>query len=282
MPLTWHLSSMPGKGPFTWVSAVTLDIYEIPFPGIEMPSSPWVGGYSAAPILYWLFAYGPLSTVLGAQWFLQPWGPFERTTEETWVARAQLGLTCMFIFHFARRVVESFLINKYTGKTRRLSDVVFSYYAMWGCLCDFSGSSTMMATFGAVTPPVFATGAAIFLVGQSTNAYCHHLLNEVKSRGGGEHVIPTGGPFDSFLMPHYTAEMVSWTGFAVSSGFNTASLTIWFLSLSVMQCWTHRRRLEYIQMYESGPYATLAAGGQPSAPTDPALRWGVFPGFERI
>merc|ERR1719316_1650152 len=94
------------------------------------------------------------------------------------------------------------------------------------------------------------------------NCYCHCHLAKLKKgeahvapEGGeapaaGRHQIPYAFPFNLFVMPHYTGEMITWTGFAVASGFNLASIVIWVLSLCVLQIWTHSRREQYINMYK--------------------------------
>ena len=274
----FHYSKLPGKGPFTCFCAFIMDCYEAPFPGLVLPTTPWIGGYAASPILYWLFAYGPLSTWFGAQELLQPWGPFELISDADWAARVRLGLACMYVSHFVRRLLECLFLQLYTGKTRRLSDVELSYYFVWGCLCGFSGSATMMSKFGAVTPPVFAAGAATFVFGQAANAYCHYLLTRIKDESQSRHVIPYKFPFNWFVMPHYTAEIVIWTGFCVCSGLNTASITIWALSLCVLQIYAHARRVQYIKMHEEGK---IPRGQDPQAYV-PGRRWGVLPGLEKL
>ena len=129
MVLDFHNSKIPDKGPFTWFCAVLMDVYEIPFPGVVLPSSPWVGGYTASPILYLLFAFGPLAMPASWMTFFQPLGPFALTTsDQLWLSQARLGLAFMYVFHFVRRLLESLFLQKYTGKTRRLSDVELSYY----------------------------------------------------------------------------------------------------------------------------------------------------------
>ena len=120
MGLAFHNSKLPAKGPFTWVCAVSMDLYEIPFPGVVLPSSPWIGGYTASPILYLLFAYGPLSMPVAWKTYLQPLGPFALpAASDEWLTQARLGLACMYVFHFVRRLLESIFLNRYTGKTRR-------------------------------------------------------------------------------------------------------------------------------------------------------------------
>jgi hypothetical protein len=49
------------------------------------------------------------------------------------------------------------------------------------------------------------------------------------------YVVPYCFPFNYFVMPHYTAEMISWTGFAICSGCSTPSLVVWLLSLMILQ-----------------------------------------------
>ena len=189
---------------------------EIPFPGVVLPPTPLIDVYSASPILYWLFAYGPLSTAFGTQPLLRPLGPFMLINDRAhWTARVRLGLACMYTFHFLRRLLESVFLQPYKAKTRRLSDVELSYCVMWGCLCGFSGSAPMLSKFGVVTPTVFAAGAAIFIFGQAVNAYCHYLLTVLQRQSNSGHVIPYVFPCNWLIMPHYTGEMLSWTGFCL-------------------------------------------------------------------
>lgn len=283
LPGSFHHSKLPDKGPFTAFCAIFLDVYEIPFPGIILPSSPWIGGYTASPILYCLYACGVLALPANYAAFLKPWGPqllpktFLLTTDADWTAVARMALLGMYVFHFVRRLYESVFVNTYTGKTRRLSDVELSYYVCWGVLCGASGSAALTSEFGVVAPRTFAFGAVVWAAGQAGNAYCHALLERLKKKSKG-HAIPYDWPFNLFVMPHYTAEMTGWAGFAICSGLNTASLTIWGLSLCVLQIWTHSRRLQYIKMHKDGQIPK-----DQYAPLDePKYRWGVLPGLEYL
>ncbi|KAL9187652.1 hypothetical protein ACHAXT_006030 [Thalassiosira profunda] len=284
MTLAFHHCKLPAKGPFTWFCAVLIDLYEVPFPGVVLPSTPWIGGYTASPLLYWMCAYGPWAGAVAGKigssegmWrYLRPLGVLPLSSDdERWVATVQLGICIMYLFHFGRRLLECTFVNTYTSRAvRRLSDVELSYYVLWGCLCGISHSSAALSHFGVVSPATFAVGAIVWAAGQVGNAYCHYQLQLFKERSnGGPRTIPGMFPFDMFLMPHYTAEMVGWTGYCICAGMTAGSLTIWLLSLGVLQIFTHERRLQYIKMHKDG----LNVGGG-----DPSVRWGVFPGLECI
>eukprot|EP00418_Pyrodinium_bahamense_P028892 CAMPEP_0179145706 /NCGR_PEP_ID=MMETSP0796-20121207/70318_1 /TAXON_ID=73915 /ORGANISM="Pyrodinium bahamense, Strain pbaha01" /LENGTH=274 /DNA_ID=CAMNT_0020846125 /DNA_START=119 /DNA_END=943 /DNA_ORIENTATION=+ len=268
-------TQLPNQGSFTFACSVILDIYELPFPGFVWTAAPWAGGYVAAPLMYVLIAYGPLSRYFSVTPWLQPLLPLTYLKEPVYVESVRAVLCGMFVFHFIRRLLETLFLNRYTSNTKRMSDVELSYYFLWGVLHGWAGLQDMMASFGGVPMPVFAVGLLLWFIGQSMNCFCHVQLRWLKEEAKGAHIVPYRFPFQYFVMPHYNFEMVSWTGFAVCTGANVPSIVTWCLSLCVLQVWTHAKRAQYIRMHRDGQIPS----GQDKSQFQPAERWGLFPGL---
>jgi len=267
-------TELPNQNCFTYTISVALDIYELPFPGLVWNRFPWVGGYVLGPATYLLVAYGPLANYFMVTPFMKPLAPFTYVKEGVYVEQVRALLCMMFVFHFMRRLLEMCCLNTYTAKTDRKSDAEASYYFLWGLFGGWAGTRAMVAQFGVVNQNVFIVGYALYVFGAAMNCYCHVQLRWLKMEAQGNYVVPNVFPFQYFVMPHYTFEMVTWTGFAICAGFNFASLFMWGMSFCVLHVWTHKKRLTYASITYDRLDSQDSFAGYP-----PGKRWGLFPGL---
>jgi hypothetical protein len=108
----WRHTKLPGQGAFTFACALVLDLYELPFPGLLVITRyPRAGGYVAGPLVYWLVAYGPLSSHFSATPYLAPLAPNRFVTESSHVNNVRMVLCGMFMFHFLRPLVRVCLLR---------------------------------------------------------------------------------------------------------------------------------------------------------------------------
>lgn len=117
--------------------------------------------------------------------------------------------------HFARRTAEALFVHRYSGRPIPPADYLVEYLYYWGFAYWIARG--LNASTGSPSDGVFlAVGLAIFLVGESGNAWAHQKLRALRSSSGStERKIPSGGAFELVACPHYLFEITTWVGFAV-------------------------------------------------------------------
>ena len=126
------------------------------------------------------------------------------------------GLACvLWVLHFARRAVESALVEKHSqcSKTVPLADSLseFAYYWLFAIWIAHSlvTSQLLLPSF---VPP--ATAACGWALAELTNFYAHLTLSRTPAKGG-KRVLPVTRLFSLVCCPHYLAEASSWVFFSL-------------------------------------------------------------------
>ncbi|KAL6647022.1 hypothetical protein ACP70R_014459 [Stipagrostis hirtigluma subsp. patula] len=132
-------------------------------------------------------------------------------------ARAQI-LSAVLAVHFLKRLLEAFLVHRYSGCMPLATAVLV-------CSCYMFNTVTMIyvqyLSQGLPEPPVdlLYPGVLVFSVGIAGNFYHHYLLSRLRDGGGDDkrYKIPRGGLFELVACPHYLFEIIGFFGFAMIS-----------------------------------------------------------------
>jgi very-long-chain enoyl-CoA reductase len=158
-------------------------------------------------------------------------------------------ITSMLLFHFAKRLLETGFLHKYTKKVNKFTSSFIGVYYALVCALIFNFSKTVSTGFQPATLPI---GLGIFTIGQIGNLFHHWLLASLRSSttptppkrsyglSGGNiksksksksngYEIPQGGLFKYVATPHYLFEVISWLGLAIVS----SQLNVYLVALSM-------------------------------------------------
>ena len=157
---------------------------------------PWFCGYAVAPLTFAAGrAYGD-----GALTFLTSVKPVLAQDKSLAACRrALLVAALLFNGHFVRRALEVIYVNDYTGTWQRDSRGELLYYALWGLLAGSASGLRPLQTHGVASRRVRVLGAAICVLGQIGNTWCHLELRRLREQraalGSSTYIIPSRGPF---------------------------------------------------------------------------------------
>lgn len=132
-------------------------------------------------------------------------------------------LAAVFI-HFAKRVLESMFLHKYSGVAGLLTTIlVASFYSMAAYLIGWLNTDPIPAM-----DVWFALGFVVFLAGIAGNFLHHKLLADLR-KNSLDYFIPKGGLFEFVVCPHYLFEILTWLGIALLSRHLAAWLILLFV-----------------------------------------------------
>ena len=132
-------------------------------------------------------------------------------------------LASVFI-HFAKRVLESLFLHKYSGVAGLLTTILIASF--------YSTAAYLIGWLNAAPIPAmdiwFVLGIVIFLAGIAGNFQHHRLLADLR-KNSLDYFIPKGGWFEFVVCPHYLFEIITWLGIALLSRHLAAWLVLLFV-----------------------------------------------------
>lgn len=132
-------------------------------------------------------------------------------------------LAAVFI-HFAKRVLESLFLHKYSGVAGLLTTILIaSFYSTAAYLIGWLNANPIPAV-----DLWFVVGIVLFLFGIAANFYHHKLLADLR-KNSLDYFIPKGGLFEFVVCPHYLFEIITWLGIALLSRHLAAWLILLFI-----------------------------------------------------
>lgn len=166
----------------------------------------------AGPLIIWLVAFGAYMVSRVPSPSLQdpyPLPPIEK-----------LAPTLMWVFHYVKRLLETFFVHKFGNPTMPLRNLFKNciYYWAFSTLVAYS----VLFDFGPMTTRGpsrldLCLGAVGFVICESLNLYCHVYLANLRPPGVTAHLLPRGFLFDRIACPNYTMEILSWLFFNVAT-----------------------------------------------------------------
>jgi very-long-chain enoyl-CoA reductase len=174
-----------------------------------------------------LYASPIVAAVISARGYLATASPIQ------WLVLAAVWL------HFAKRVLESLFLHKYSGVAGLLTTLLItSFYSTAAYLIGWLNQHPIPA----VDLP-FVLGLVLFLFGMAFNFYHHKLLADLR-KNSLDYFIPKSGLFEYVVCPHYLFEIITWLGIALLS----RHLAAWLILLFVISYLT-ARSLRTLQWY---------------------------------
>jgi very-long-chain enoyl-CoA reductase len=126
--------------------------------------------------------------------------------------------------HFAKRVLESIFLHRYSGPIDLFTTLLIStFYSLAAGMLGWVNINPLPA------PDIwFYVGILLFVVGISVNFYHHKLLADLR-KNSLDYFIPKGGLFEYVVCPHYLFEMITFLGIALLSRHLVAWIVLLFI-----------------------------------------------------
>lgn len=136
----------------------------------------------------------------------------------------QMTVLAAVFIHFAKRVLESLFLHKYSGPAGLFTTILIaSFYSTAAYLIGWLNREPIPAADG-----WFIAGIVLFIAGVAANFYHHKLLADLR-KNSLDYFIPKGGGFEYVICPHYLFEIVTWLGIALLSRHLAAWLILAFI-----------------------------------------------------
>ncbi len=179
---------------------------------------------------------------------------------------ASTSIGALWVFHFARRTVESLVVHRYGGRWIPPSDYLLEYLYYWGFGFWIAKG---LDDGGEISSIRLVVGLVIFAIGQVGNTWAHLKLRSMRpSSGIKEKAFPEGGLFSLVACPHYLFEIVTWAGFALAA--NTwGALAYFVLATGILASYARERHQNYREKFD----------GKDGRPLYPASRRALIPGI---
>lgn len=166
-------------------------------------------------VFFWEY-FGPL--MIYPLFYLFPGVLYPWTEVDVFPRAPVQTLACLYwIFHYAKRIFETFYVHKFSHATMPLRNLFknCTYYWIFAAFVSYFVNHPLYTA-----PPRVQTYFAltIALVCQATNYKCHVILSNLRLGSTREaYVIPRGFLFDIITCPNYTAEVCGWIAFSVAT-----------------------------------------------------------------
>ncbi|MFN8384445.1 MAG: DUF1295 domain-containing protein [Anaerolineales bacterium] len=126
--------------------------------------------------------------------------------------------------HFAKRVLESLFLHKYSGPIGFLTTLMIAgFYSMAAFIIGYLNRTPLQTM-----DSWFYLGILLFIVGIVGNFNQHKRLADLR-KDSMEYKIPSGGLFNYVVCPHYLFEIITWLGIFLLSRHLGALLVLVFI-----------------------------------------------------
>ncbi|KAL5101623.1 hypothetical protein RYX36_005950 [Vicia faba] len=120
-------------------------------------------------------------------------------------------------FHYAKRILETFFVHRFSHATSPLSNVFrnCAYYWTFGCYIAYYVNHPL---YTPVSDLQMKIGFGFGVLCQVSNFYCHIILRNLRGPAGeGGYQIPRGFLFNIVTCANYTTEIYQWLGFNIAT-----------------------------------------------------------------
>lgn len=146
-------------------------------------------------------------------------------------------------FHYAKRILETFFVHRFSHATSPLSNVFrnCAYYWTFGAYIAYYVNHPL---YTPVSDLQMKIGFGLGILCQVSNFYCHLILSSLRGpKGEGGYQIPRGFLFNIITCANYTTEIYQWLGFNIATQ-TVAGYIFLVVATSIMTNWAlakHRR-----------------------------------------
>lgn len=213
MQTPWIIVSQGAEGwlGFFFQAAAGLLLFFLEYTGkFNIPYSKFRRGGGLNPRVAMLLIYAsPIPVYLFYYWLYGP------------LSLYHVVLFYAFVFHFGKRCMESLFLHRYSKPMSWTPVLIvgFAYMNVGGLAGAVHGKILAPAGENISHSILFAVGLVVFAAGEVLNFYHHILLSRLRKPGDTSYAVPSGGLFNLVASPHYLAELIAWTGYAMMSRF---------------------------------------------------------------
>ncbi|MBL8102222.1 MAG: DUF1295 domain-containing protein [Anaerolineales bacterium] len=127
--------------------------------------------------------------------------------------------------HFAKRVLESLFLHKYSGPISLFTTLMIAgFYSLAAFIIGWLNRTPLQSM-----DTWFYLGMAFFVLGIIGNFIQHKKLSDLR-KDSMEYKIPSGGLFDYVVCPHYLFEIITWLGIFLLSRHLGTFLVLLFIA----------------------------------------------------
>ncbi len=154
----------------------------------------------------------------------------------------KVAFACV-IFHYLKRELETHFVHRFSAATMPLFNIFKNSFHYW----IIGGISIAYFLYHPLFTETFSQGfvtaaAALFILCEFGNLYCHIILKNLRRPGTRERGVPRGFLFEFVSCANYTFEIWAWTIFSVF----TMTLTSWFflaVSTAQIMAWSVKKHV---------------------------------------
>ena len=142
-----------------------------------------------------------------------------QTNTNTQVELGQKVACAYWVFHYAKRIFETFFVHKFSHSTMPVRNLVKNCSYYWGfaaLVSYFVNSPSASGTSSSRSLYIYVCFTLAMLC-QVLNLYCHVALTRLRKPGETAYKIPRGFLFDVVTCPNYTTEVMGWFFFNVGT-----------------------------------------------------------------
>ena len=162
----------------------------------------------------------------------------------------------LWSLHFMRRTVEVFFVHEYKRRMPVIESigtpVYYWFFAVWiawslRSKCGYKQSFLALVILGGI----------IFIIGEIGNCICHIQLRNFRnekrlnfiSSSASRHVLPHGILFNYVSCPHYFFEILTWTGFFLTT-WTLASVLFLVATIVTLVVYAGKKHQAYLQEFD--------------------------------
>lgn len=160
----------------------------------------------------------------------------------------------LWSFHFLRRFTEVLFVHEYKRKMPFVESIgapiYYWFFAFWNGAAVRHDNGYRQTYF-----PMLVVGCILFFVGQMGNCKCHLQLRNFRKQKRksalsekSKHILPYGLMFEYVSCPHYLFEILTWTGFLLTT-WTISSLLFLVATIATLVTYSYKKHAAYKQEF---------------------------------
>ena len=195
------------------------------------------------PIFIYLFFYLQ-------PFFVYGYGPHPPRTQTAQISCA------LWVGHYLKRELETLFVHRFGNDTMPMFNIFKNSGYYWGA----AGAVAYFVNHPQYTSPampIVYASAALFVLFELSNGYCHLVLRDLRRPGTRERNIPRGFLFEYVSCANYTFEVLSWIAFSTMTSC-LASYGFMLMGFAQMYVWAVAKHRRYKKEFPDYPKSRKA------------------------